>query len=400
VKNAEPADPKAVERLQQVWESHAKEDPLWAIISTPWKRGGKWDLEEFLKTGRDEIAALAATLETHGISFDAEAALDFGCGVGRLSQALAGHFGSVCGVDISPTMIETAQRLNSHGDRCQYFVNAHDHLQLFAAGQFTFIYSNVVLQHIHPSISRRYLVEFARLARPGALVVFQLPSRIIKEDGLPADAWSANLQWNNETRSCPPSIRGVLQVSVENTSSAVWHFDDQRPVMVGNHWLAEDGEMMRLDDGRAMLPNHLAPGERAEVEIEVSTPPAPGVYILELDLVQEGVSWFKSRGSETLRVPINVVAASPDVRSPAVAAASAQAEVAEPETAAAPAPEPAGAAEPAGAPAVFENFSMHVIPRAEVIDLLHGHGLRLEYIHETDRGGPGYQSYVYYLRKV
>lgn len=137
MKNAGSAESTAVERLQQVWESHAKEDLLWAIISTPWKRGGKWDLDEFLKTGRDEIAALAHTLDTHEIPFDRAAALDFGCGVGRLSQALAGHFASVCGVHISPTMIETAQKLNRHGDRCSYFLNAHEHLHLFADGQFS-----------------------------------------------------------------------------------------------------------------------------------------------------------------------------------------------------------------------------------------------------------------------
>ena len=46
---------EVLERLQNVWETHAKDDPLWAIISTPGKMGGKWDLNEFLQTGRHEI---------------------------------------------------------------------------------------------------------------------------------------------------------------------------------------------------------------------------------------------------------------------------------------------------------------------------------------------------------
>ena len=39
-------------------------------------------------------------------------ALDFGCGAGRLSRALAAHFEHVVGVDVSASMIETARALN------------------------------------------------------------------------------------------------------------------------------------------------------------------------------------------------------------------------------------------------------------------------------------------------
>ena len=33
--------------LQSTWEDLAKQDPLWAILSVPAKKGGKWNLEEF-----------------------------------------------------------------------------------------------------------------------------------------------------------------------------------------------------------------------------------------------------------------------------------------------------------------------------------------------------------------
>lgn len=45
-------------------------------------------------------------------------ALDFGCGVGRLTQALAAHFDEVTGVDISPSMIKLAKKYSRHGDGC------------------------------------------------------------------------------------------------------------------------------------------------------------------------------------------------------------------------------------------------------------------------------------------
>jgi SAM-dependent methyltransferase len=385
VTTREATESALVQRLQQVWEAHAQEDPLWAIISTPTKRGGQWDLNEFLATGKHEIAELLKTLAAHDIAFDPAAALDFGCGVGRLSQALAGHFESVCGVDISPTMIDTAEKLNQFPTTCRYFVNAADDLRLFHDGQFTFIYSNVVLQHIHPQISRRYIAEFGRITRPGGVVVFQLPSRYQVEEGLPVEAMAAAIAWTNPVPKCIAGTRHTLRVSVENVSSTPWQFDDRRAVMLGNHWLDATGNMVRLDDGRAMLPNGVAPGQRIELSIDVNTPPSAGRYILELDLVQEGVAWFGNKGSTTLREEIEVRPAAPK-------AATSE----EPAPAA---PEPAAAADDAASP-VFEGFSMHCIPRAEVLDLMSRSGLRLEYIQQTDHAGSGYQSYVYFARKV
>jgi SAM-dependent methyltransferase len=42
------------------------------------------------------------------------------------------------------------------------------------------IYTSVVLQHMEPQLSIRYLREFARVLRPGGILVFQIPDRIEK----------------------------------------------------------------------------------------------------------------------------------------------------------------------------------------------------------------------------
>ena len=44
--------------------------------------------------------------------------LDIGCGVGRLTQALSSRFDECWGVDIAPSMIESANKLNRCPDRC------------------------------------------------------------------------------------------------------------------------------------------------------------------------------------------------------------------------------------------------------------------------------------------
>jgi hypothetical protein len=42
------------------------------------------------------------------------------------------------------------------------------------------------------------------------------------------------------------------------------------------------------------------------LDLPVTVPAEPGSYILELDMVHEGVTWFAQRGSSTLRIPVRV----------------------------------------------------------------------------------------------
>jgi ubiquinone/menaquinone biosynthesis C-methylase UbiE len=104
-------------------------------------------------------------------------ALDFGCGVGRVTQALATHFEHVRGVDISPAMIQHARNYNRRGDRCEYMLNETSDLRGFPGDTFDFIYSSITLQHMPARFARRYIAEFLRVLHPAGLLVFQLPSR-------------------------------------------------------------------------------------------------------------------------------------------------------------------------------------------------------------------------------
>lgn len=166
-------------RAQQArWDHLAREDPFWAILSDPGKRHGKWDPDQFFASGREEIAAAMRYAETLGLPAARARALDFGCGVGRLTQALAGWFNSVTGVDISAVMIGLARQYNRVGERCVYAHNAAADLRPFADHSFDFIYSRIVLQHMAPRQARGYVREFVRVLRPSGLALFQLPSRL------------------------------------------------------------------------------------------------------------------------------------------------------------------------------------------------------------------------------
>ena len=164
--------------LRRHWDAYGRQDPFWAILSLPGKAQGRWDVQEFFRTGRDEIASVLSYLSSLGVTVGTKRALDFGCGVGRLTQALASHFDEVVGIDIAPSMIELA-RLHDRTGRCRFVLNETDRLPWLTSGSFDFVYSNIVLQHVEPRFTRRYLAEFLRLLRPEGILVFQLPAGLV-----------------------------------------------------------------------------------------------------------------------------------------------------------------------------------------------------------------------------
>lgn len=165
-----------IKDLQSQWERFAQTDPMWAILTVPGTRNNAWDPQAFFETGEHQIHALlqwvreVSPIRHHG------RALDFGCGMGRLTQAIAANFEETIGVDISQKMVELAAQHNRHGEaRCRYVANQQPNLRLFDDATFDFVHSNITLQHIDPKISRGYLAEFCRILKPGGTLCFQLP---------------------------------------------------------------------------------------------------------------------------------------------------------------------------------------------------------------------------------
>ena len=118
-----------------------------------------------------------------GVDVNKKRAMDFGCGVGRLTQALWDVFEGVVGIDISYSMIENAGKSNKFGDRFEFQVNTTDALAPLDDASFDFVYSNISLQHSPPEASSKYIAEFFRVLRPGGVALFQVPSGPRHEPG-------------------------------------------------------------------------------------------------------------------------------------------------------------------------------------------------------------------------
>lgn len=156
------------------WDRLAKFDAMWTILTDPTKYGGKWDREEFFATGADVLVRLK-TIEDLGAKINNGVAVDFGCGVGRVSHWLAQRFSRVVGVDISPHMLELAEQFNTQSAAITFVLGNEQNIPL-ATSSADLVYSFIVLQHIPKAMQEKYLREFSRIVRPGGYLCFQTPS--------------------------------------------------------------------------------------------------------------------------------------------------------------------------------------------------------------------------------
>src|SRR4051794_37402394 len=122
----------SLNQTQTTWDTLGRNDPLWAVLTDARTRGGGWDPRAFFETGRVEIAGMLQTLGDLGLAPPRGRALDFGCGAGRLTQALAAHFDLAIGVDIAPSMVACADRLRPAEVRCEFRTNESETLAQFA----------------------------------------------------------------------------------------------------------------------------------------------------------------------------------------------------------------------------------------------------------------------------
>jgi SAM-dependent methyltransferase len=397
---------------QDLWDGHARRDPLWAILSEPTKKGGRWDTERFFQTGVAEISHILYHLRLRQITIVRRRALDFGCGVGRLSQALAPYFARVDGVDVSPAMVGLARSCNRHGERVTYHANDRPDLSVFPDGTFDLVVSSIVLQHIEPAVATRFLRELCRVLAPGGALVFQLPARQRAADdpplpdeqdrrisNVPEDAYRASLTVTGApATSVLPGTRIALEIDLANASAFEWSRTAFGIIRVGNHWFDETGYTMLVgDDGRTGIPEPLFPGDRCHVQLTATAPHEPGEYWCEIDLAHEGVVWFRERGSRSVRFPVRVSTEPADTAvitsAPAIASHTADT--------------PAESTPPRDEALVLESsdtvdpreFPMYGIPREDVLALLADASLEIVAVDDDRSCGEDWISYRYFARK-
>jgi SAM-dependent methyltransferase len=154
------------------WEELAQLDPLFVVLAEKEHAQGGWETGAFFATGKTEIAGVFERLAALGVPAPRGTALDFGCGVGRLTQALADGVGHAVGVDVSPRMLELAREFAGGRGDLEFVLNAAPDLEVLGARRFDLVYTSKVLFHLKPRLQRRYLAELYRVLAPGGILVF------------------------------------------------------------------------------------------------------------------------------------------------------------------------------------------------------------------------------------
>ena len=133
---------------------------------------------------------------------------------------------------------------------------------------------------------------------------------------LPDAGFKAQLTLPDPPTKLRAGQKETVQVHIKNASDVFWwarggevndRNDNWFYIAAGNRWLKPDGSLVTDMDGRYGISKDLKPGEETEVPLLVTAPKEPGDYLLEVDLVQEQVSWFSDKGSPTARAKVTVV---------------------------------------------------------------------------------------------
>ena len=106
----------------------------------------------------------------------------------------------------------------------------------------------------------------------------------------------------------------VAPITLKNTGTKTWSWGGGNPFRLGYRYY-RNRRPLAVPDGmdlRTDVPEDVPPGQTIIIQARIALPTAPGNYTLELDLVQEGVTWFKDQGSPVLTRWLTVEAADLD----------------------------------------------------------------------------------------
>lgn len=157
------------------WRELGATQPYWGVLTHADYRTENLtpaNLEAFYASGGAYISDLVRRLKAATGKQAGGRALDFGCGTGRLAEAMTQHARSVTGYDISPGMLAQARKRKGKAT----YVDA------LPDGPFDWINSFIVLQHIAPERGLALIEDLLARLAPGGLV--SLHVTVWREDHL------------------------------------------------------------------------------------------------------------------------------------------------------------------------------------------------------------------------
>jgi LCP family protein required for cell wall assembly len=131
--------------------------------------------------------------------------------------------------------------------------------------------------------------------------------RIIK--GEPASIYNAQYSEVDEiSDSMTINTRYKYKIKVKNTGALSWNKNGDNPIYLGYHWIDFNNKETVVFDGKRSIISEdgVNVGDEIVFDLAVISPSEPGEYILQVDLVQEGVAWFSFRGVPPLEKFVSI----------------------------------------------------------------------------------------------
>lgn len=129
---------------------------------------------------------------------------------------------------------------------------------------------------------------------------------------MPDGAFKAAITVSDPPTKMRPGEKQTLTIKVKNVGNAAWPAhgrggDGYFQVNLGDTWYDDQNTKIEKHPYvRSALPNDVRPGEEAEVPLAITAPSAPGDYTLQIDMIQEMVSWFADKGSTAQKFKVKV----------------------------------------------------------------------------------------------
>ncbi|SHO67198.1 Methyltransferase domain-containing protein [Pseudoxanthobacter soli DSM 19599] len=167
-------------RVGETWRQLGEEEPHWSVLTSDDYRQDKLaeHIDAFYASGRQSVALLKAALKRADRTIDPSwTAFELGCGVGRITAALAGDVTRVIGCDISRPHLEIARRYaEQHGIGNIDFRHLDGFDVLDRLEPFDLFFSLIVLQHNPPPVIGYILDRIFAALKPGGFAFFQVPT--------------------------------------------------------------------------------------------------------------------------------------------------------------------------------------------------------------------------------
>jgi SAM-dependent methyltransferase len=166
------------DRHAKDWEELARREPYFAVLTNEGflgVEGNSVATTAFFDTGESDIAELLGAITSLlGQEVPLTSSLDFGCGVGRLTIPLARRAGRVFACDVAPTMLAHARKNVEDAELQNVTFIGSDELAGLSPGQFDFVCSLLVLQHVPPAVGYPLIRTLLNLLAPGGIAALHI----------------------------------------------------------------------------------------------------------------------------------------------------------------------------------------------------------------------------------